>query len=85
MAHRHSAFREEGPRGCSDNVSYIQICSCGCERRICFCRQCASNFGNFAGWKKGESNKGDWVMPTCNACGLRHPLDQSCVVRQGVN
>ena len=67
--HTHTVEMEVGPFCCADNVRYLQLCSCGCERHKCDCTQCFSNFG---------SHYREWYMPKCDACGLRHPMDESC-------
>lgn len=66
--HKHRNVRTKGPFGCSDNVAYLEWCSCGAERRTCHCNQCA---------RQGTNDTG-WYMPVCTQCKLRHPKDASC-------
>lgn len=69
MTHRHRSVTERGPYSCSGGgVRYVQVCSCGAERKACYCPQCTSQ----------GTNHTPWEMPICSACGLRHPLDQPC-------
>jgi hypothetical protein len=78
MAHTHRVAREVGPLACADNVKYLQICACGCERYSCRCSQCAETWGSFRAWLKGKPTVDSWYMPSCDACKLRHPIDESC-------
>lgn len=67
--HKHKMITERGPFGCNGGgVSFTQVCSCGAERERCTCDQCRDQ----------GTNEGQWKMPICAACKLRHPADQSC-------
>lgn len=66
--HKHRAKTSKGPYGCAGSVAYIEVCSCGAQRRVCDCYQCTDQ----------GTHRGEWRMPKCDACGLRHATDRAC-------
>lgn len=69
VRHVHKAIRRrESYCSSGGGTADIKTCVCGAERHVCWCRRCTEQ----------ELDEGPWMMPKCDCCGLRHPLDQSC-------
>lgn len=68
MTHKHRKRSERGPFCCKGSVYWVHVCGCGAERSMCSCHQC----------REQGTSVGEWAMPRCDACGLRHPKDQPC-------